>query len=325
MAGIGSQSRFAITPEMLAKVGPSFEGTPIIPVQGADRSALELGQSMGRSEAPIAAALKHQSLFDRMGSNISSFLSSPEGRAELMRSGAATMTGGLGAGVTAATNYADQRRHDAEGARRFDLESALKERGVNIDAFRAATDADLGTGKLALEEGDLEERGRHNRAGEGLEARSQNVQKYGIDTGAQTQRRGQDVQRYGIDTDAATSRRGQDVGDRNSQRDYDASIYGSNMGYMASTARAAGIGSNQPRVSVATTQPARPGVNHFFAADEPPQPKVTTTVSSPMAPAGRFPPPPPEAIQALRDHPGLQAEFEGKYGPGSAMQFLGGR
>src|SRR5690606_25829984 len=70
---------------------------------------------------------------------IGDFLASDEGRAALLRSGAATLSGGLGAGVQAGAEFVDQRRRQTEDTRRFDLAQKLRERGVDIDEFNASS------------------------------------------------------------------------------------------------------------------------------------------------------------------------------------------
>ena len=113
--------------------------------------------------APPLAAMdtdlkKPNGLFDRIGD----FLHSDEGRAALLRSGAATLQGGLGAGIEAGANFVDQRRHERAAGAQQAAELAL--RGKQVDnAYN------LGLGGLDIQAGQLSETGRHNRAGEGNE------------------------------------------------------------------------------------------------------------------------------------------------------------
>jgi hypothetical protein len=104
------------------------------------------------------ANIKKPGLFDRMGD----FLHSDEGRAALLRSGAATLQGGLGAGIQAGADFVDRRRAQAAAAAQNAAEMAM--RGKQID-----NSYNLGLGHLDVDATNSAETSRHNRAGEGTE------------------------------------------------------------------------------------------------------------------------------------------------------------
>lgn len=112
--------------------------------------------------ATVAAGLpggdikKPNGLFDRIGD----FLHSDEGRAALLRSGAATLQGGLGAGIEAGANFVDKRRLEASAAAQAAAEFGLKKQEVG-------NNYNLGLGRLDIEGEQAGETARHNRAGEG--------------------------------------------------------------------------------------------------------------------------------------------------------------
>jgi hypothetical protein len=93
---------------------------------------------------------------DRIGD----FLHSDEGRAALLRSGAATLRGGLGAGIEAGAGFVDQRRHEREASAASADERAMREKQID-NAFN------LGLGRLDIDAQNSGETARHNRAGEG--------------------------------------------------------------------------------------------------------------------------------------------------------------
>ena len=82
-----------------------------------------------------AKRLTKPGVFDRIGD----FINSDEGRGALLRSGAATLQGGLGAGVAAGANWIDKRKADAAGQDRWDKTFGLQEKGVKIDQQTADT------------------------------------------------------------------------------------------------------------------------------------------------------------------------------------------
>lgn len=308
---LGERSKPAL--DAAAPELPAFDGEAVLATGGGRRATRKAVEGKG-------------DVFSRLGD----YFSSGEGKAALFRFGAGTLQGGMGKGAQAAIDFTDGRRADREKARQFDLMQGLRERGVNIDEFQAEDASARGWGAIGVDEAQLREASRHNQAQEGLTARGQDVDRYGISTRAQVDVRGQDVSRANNTDDNAVSMRGQDVTREGNNLDYNASIYGTNVGFMGATQRAAaGIGSRGPvpTVTTSTVQDAKPPVNRWFGPDEPGSPKVTTTVRTPMgspaAPAAAAPP--AAAIQALRDNPGLKVEFEAKYGPGSAAPYLGGR
>jgi hypothetical protein len=196
-------------------IGSSFLNVDPSSIQfrGGDQARADLAFRSGQDSAAIANALKRKGVFDRIGD----FVQSDEGRAALMRSAGATLQGGLGAGIEAGTNFYDQRRAQAEDARRFGIEEALKGRGLDINQQTADQTGQYQQGQLGLGMGELEEKGRHNRAGEGLEQRQQDVTVRGQNVGAKVQMRGQDVDRANNVTSNATSR-ANNVEDNSTQR-----------------------------------------------------------------------------------------------------------
>lgn len=130
-----------------------------------------------------------EGILDRIGG----FLGSDDGKAALLRSGAATLQGGLGAGILAGANYIDQqkaqRREDARDQREF----GLKERGVANTEKATTADIDQGYKRI----------GQQDRA-------IDNDYDLGV-LGQDTARRGQDLNFKSNQMSNDTTRRGQDL------------------------------------------------------------------------------------------------------------------
>ena len=98
----------------------------------------------------------HTGMLGRIGD----FLKSDEGRATMMRFAAGAFNGGFGGGLTAATNYADQRKAAAAEAAKEQMEFGLRKQAAD-------NQYNLGLGKLDVDATNAGETARHNRATEG--------------------------------------------------------------------------------------------------------------------------------------------------------------
>lgn len=137
------------------------------PVMPAPQAAEHL---QGPDMATLANSLPSEAEPRRRGilSGIGDTLHDPTFRAQALRFAMGAFNGGPGGGLKAATDFTEARRAEAEDARRFDAETALKGRGLDL----------TGRGQ------DLDYQSQHEGHG---------VQKYGIDRGADTSLHGQAV------------------------------------------------------------------------------------------------------------------------------------
>ena len=251
------------------------------------------------------------------------FFKSDQGRAALLRSGAATLQGGLGAGIAAGAGYVDHEKEQAAHQQQQDIENALATGRLDLDKLSEQQRNDLGWAGVDVNLRQLGEVTRHNRAGEGLQVRDQNVTMRGQDTqkAMADDRNATDITTTGMTT--ATSR-------ANNDASVGASIYGSNLDYLGrGTTPGAGIGRGaQTYTETRVETPAVPATNPWLGTPTLAQPKTTTITRAPVN-AGPTPTgtatPPPEAIAALKANPNLRGQFEAKYGVGSGSQYLGGR
>lgn len=156
---------------------------------------------------------------------VGDFLSSDEGKGALFRASAQLLGGGtLGDAAMAGANHVDARRREATEQERYDRDEGQQDRTLDISdrnskgdlAYKAGT-LELGGMRHQLDIATLAETQRKAMAGEQLTAQEQ----------AQLQQ-WRAVQ-ANLERDAIAQR------ERDSQRDYGASIYGTDKDYEAST------------------------------------------------------------------------------------------
>lgn len=212
-----------------------------------------------------APRMQGRGIFDRVGD----YLRQPGVAAALFRSGAATMNGGLGAGLEAAAGYMDKRKGDEAKAAQQLFENAVTSGRLSLEALTQQQKNDLAKAGIRLDYDRLDETTRHNKTGEKIDLRGQDMQKYGIDTNAAVTTRGQDVSVANNNTDNTTAQRGQDLS-------YGANIYGTNAQIAT-----AGIGSKAAQ-GYTETETVNPGSAGGWFSSASPASKTTTRV--PIAP-----------------------------------------
>lgn len=174
----------------MAAADPAYASVPL-GVPEFDPNVAPAPVDVGRVDINPAARVP-TGIFDR----IKQFISSDDGRAALLRSGAATLQGGLGAGIEAGVGEIDRRKAAGIASRQYADKLALEKRGqeidqqrvdqdgtykenqalatmagVNVDAQRAAETGRTNREKERTDRLELEEAIRKNRNGEQLTTR----------------------------------------------------------------------------------------------------------------------------------------------------------
>lgn len=272
-----------------------------------------------------------------MLNRLNDWVKSDEGRGALIRSAGATLQGGLGAGITAGAAWVDGRNEREEKKRAAGLEEGLRARGVAVQEQNADTATMNAEGSLANEAArlgisvaELEERRENNRGQRVLQGRGQDVTMRGQNMGLTDNREQRDVTVRGQNIGLADNREQRGV-----QRELHTTPSGNAILGNSGEMYRAGIGSksNGPVETIVETTPAVEAENNWFSDDVPARGEIKRTVVTPLAaapqavttPGQGFEPPTPESIALLKSNPGLIAQFEQRFGPGSAAQYLGGR
>lgn len=162
-------------PSVGAEVGPEAQGGNVfdqLPTMSGGTPEIFGEHGMDPIKAALAAnAAKPRGFMDRIGD----FLHSDEGRGALLRSGAATLNGGLGAGIQAGADFVDHRRHERAVTAASDADRAERSREFDAtDAFR--------TGQLDLTRDQNHETAEHYRRGDMNDSRRIDADLYKHDT-----------------------------------------------------------------------------------------------------------------------------------------------
>jgi hypothetical protein len=163
-------------------------------------------------------------VFDRIGD----FINSDRGRATLLRSGAATMQGGLGAGIMAGAAYNEDQKELEQKQMNWVSEMGLRTRATDIDqqqvdqtgAYQAGQ-LDNSSLNIARQAASDRETARKNRVTEGIDLVEEEGRNTRFGIGDNTQRRGQDITVRGQDVTV----RGQDIAAETAIRGQDNTRY----------------------------------------------------------------------------------------------------
>lgn len=239
LATMMAMAKNANQPPAPGSAPPPPTVTPPTTATNAAPPPVDMGagaQPLDHIDAPPLQADNLPTVHRGILGSIGDTLHDPNFRAEALRFAMGAMSpggggfgGGLSRGILAATQFADQRKADAEKTREFDAEQALKGRGLDLQGQEINNNFALG---------------REGHA----------VQEYGINTDAATTRRGQDVSERSNIRDNSThltmNREDNQTSRANTHEQVGASILNNNNDN--ATARDVAAGRNATDIGVAT-------------------------------------------------------------------------
>jgi hypothetical protein len=234
---------------------------------------------------------KGNGIFDRIGD----FINSDEGRGALLRSGAATMQGGLGAGIAAGAGWMDQRRMEKAKQGQWEAEHAQNKRKVDIDQQQANQTGMYQQGQLGNATTKLKMDAVRMAHIRDKELRDMDLSEEELAFKRQAHR---DDVALGYRRDS-TQRRGQDV-----QRE----------------THYAPSGSTQYTVDAQNERWAAEQESENGAWND-----VDLDTGDGVKVSGRYPRPTMQSITVARQNPSMQAAFDLQYGPGSYNRLVGAK
>jgi hypothetical protein len=317
--GIGDDINRRRMGDGMPTVAPPMEGLPGAPAAAPDDRMFgglvdpapiksmspTLEETMPTDASALAGMaapkMKGGGVFDRIGD----FIGSDDGKAALFRAGAEMLSSGdIGRGMSAGAGWMDQQRIQRAREAQWQKEHALKEQGVNIDQQRAdqsglyqAAQIDDMAMDREIEVAKLQEAIRKAQAGEQLDTMEMLL--------LNRYREGQLNLGWAQN---ATS-------ERNSVRDYSASVYGTDSANMRHGTVSADNRYSTDATNWRHVNPATPPMMTTWTQKDP---DTGTTMS------GKYPRPPAAAINRARANPAERDMFESTFGPGSWAMYIGG-
>jgi hypothetical protein len=194
----------------------------------------------------------------------------------MLRGAAASFDGkGIGGSLNAITGSMDQTHARDAGAAQQAHDNELADMMQTLREQTQKQNYDVALGGLDIDAGRLHETGRSNRANEGIARERVGVDKYGIDTGAETARRGQDVS-------LTSALHGDQTSENNNIRSTDVAREGNKLEFL----KPAGIGSSAVPMQTTTTKiPPKSVGGGWFGIGATRQPGQTISVKTPVAAA----------------------------------------
>lgn len=271
----------------------------------ADDGSLWASKLLMAEQNPALPEIKKPNgIFDRIGD----FIGSDEGKAALLRSGAATINGGLGAGIEAGANFMDQRKGLLAAREQALAELGLKREGVEIDRQRADAQGRY-----------YETQGEIGLAREGNNATANDIAAWKSRAEAALRAKGIEVDWARIAQDDTNNVRNNSTSRANNQDNNSTARRGQDATNWRHTTPSASSGGANSGPNFSYQVPGAPASSKggFFGMGATPVPAVPKVNVS-----GKSPPPSPESIEMLKKDPSLAGQFDAQFGRGTAALYL---